>query len=156
MKRTYAGYYKEYYQKNKEASKERSRRWVAKNPEKAKRGSNERRNKWAKTPKGIYFILKNNSKYRSKKSYGFNLKRDDFIKWYEEKEKVCYYCGIKEGSKRLTIERKDNNKGYEIKNMELACDNCNKVKGNILTEEEMLVVGNLVMKKRWDKYKQLS
>ena len=105
-----------------------------------------RRDKWLKTPKGIFFVIKNNSRVKKRE---FLLTKPEFIEWYTKKEKICYYCGLKERKIRLQIERKDNTKFYSLDNMELACKECNSVKGSILSEKEMLIIGDLIMKKRW-------
>lgn len=52
--------------------------------------------------------------------------------------------------KRLTIDRKNNNLPYSIENIVFACTWCNKVKGEILTEEEMLQTGKIILNK-WKK-----
>ena len=70
----------------------------------------------------------------------------DFIDWYKNKEKKCYYCG--RVVVKMTIERKDNKQPYSLSNIELACEECNKVKSNILTEKEMFIIGKLIMSKR--------
>ena len=39
---------------------------------------------------------------------------------------------------RLTLDRVDNTKGYELSNIVLACRRCNYMKGSWLTSEQML------------------
>ena len=68
-------------------------------------------------------------------------------------EKKCLYCGITEQeilerakkynlrTKKLTIDRKDNKLGYKKGNLAFACDNCNMIKSNLFTSEEMLILG---------------
>lgn len=108
------------------------------------RRENER--KYDRKPVGIWRILKQNSKVRNRV---FELDLDDFISWYESQEKVCAYCAKPpKESKRLEIDRKDNGLGYLIENMALACEDCNDVKGKVLTFDEMKIVGEVVMKKR--------
>lgn len=64
----------------------------------------------------------------------------------------CHYCGISNEKsidltgKRLTIDRKDPNKGYTEENCALACHKCNQLKGNILNEEEALIVAPIFWK----------
>ena len=75
---------------------------------------------------------------------------------YDRDGKTCYYCGIKEsdfvtiwgnfygGKKRgstLEVDRKDNNRGYEIDNCVLACALCNNAKSDKFTYEEFRAVG---------------
>lgn len=139
-------YFKQYYLKNKEKAFARATKWQKNNPEKWKEISSKSSKKWQKTSKGIFNNLKDSSK---KRKMDFILIREDFIKWYVDKKRECYYCGKPGGKKRLEIERKDNSLGYFLTNMELACHDCNAVKGNILTEEEMLIIGKTIMRRRW-------
>ena len=76
----------------------------------------------------------------------------EYRKWYEEKTKICYYCGNdnetikiylkKVGEKvgnqqnRLHIERIDSSKGYLIDNLTLACSICNTHKSDIISAED--------------------
>ena len=88
---------------------------------------------------------------RSKKKNMECVEFKYFLKWFNEQKKECYYCGIKESElneqneylekslrKKITIDRKDNNKGYVIGNIALACNSCNSYKSNRLTEQQML------------------
>lgn len=78
---------------------------------------------------------------------------------YIKNGKTCHYCGIKEsdfvhiwgnfygGKKRggtLEVDRKDNNKGYEIDNCVLACAICNNAKSDKFTYEEFKVIGKTI------------
>jgi len=122
-------------------------RWRRNNPDKYREVCRKAGQKFNKTPKGIYNIIKCNSK---KKNREFTLKQDEFIRWYETHDKVCHYCGIPQNNNiRLEIERMDNNDGYKLDNMTLACSDCNGVKGSILSHDEMMVVGNVIMRERW-------
>lgn len=105
------------------------------------------------TPKGIYNRLKVTSKSRN---IYINITEEDFINWYNNQEKKCYYCcrtleelkqDIREENKhkdKMSIDRKDNNEGYVLNNMVLACTRCNLVKGNYFTEREMLKIGEIL------------
>ena len=102
------------------------------------------------SPSGIYTALKARAKQRDIK---FNITKEDFIEWYNSQKQECYYCKqtLKEINKnqfgrsdKLTIDRKDNNKGYEIDNIVLACMRCNYIKSDFFTEEEMLQIGNII------------
>jgi len=108
--------------------------------------------KYHASTKGIYNILKRTAKERKLKL----LSRDDFIKWYNATEKICQYCKrtleeiqhdkIENSNniRRLSIDRKDNNKGYVLSNLGLACYRCNHVKGNYFSESQMLKIGNIL------------
>ena len=110
----------------------------------------ERMQKYSIDPKHIYFVIKNSAIHRN---IEFNLTEEIFNNWYNNQEQKCYYCNrsiqkikkdIKEDKRyknRLSIDRKNNNRGYEINNIVLACSRCNIVKGNYFTEQQMLELG---------------
>ena len=99
-------------------------------------------------------------KSRTKKSRNNinNWKREDFIQWYVEEIKECYYCKCTEEelskfhkldkykSKRnkrgtsLEIERKEDI-GYEQSNCILACYWCNNAKSDAFSFDEFKPVG---------------
>ncbi len=115
----------------------------------------EYRNAIRYTPKGIYQTMKNNAKTgRSHKLIEF-LSLEDFTDWYIYQKKKCIYCGILETDlekhpcirikvKRLTIDRIDNDKEYQLGNLGLCCIQCNMVKGNMFTYEQMKVIGLII------------
>lgn len=80
----------------------------------------------------------------------FNQK--EFETWYIKQEKICVYCGLREDDVlkiikrgnhvRLEIDRKNNEHGYTLKNICLACPDCNLIKNDILTFDEMRFIGN--------------
>ena len=86
---------------------------------------------------------------------------EEFIKWYSSQRKICYYCDLSEENinlfdwktngrvKRLTLDRRNNNRGYELNNLVLACYLCNAVKNNVFTEQEMLEIGERYIKPKW-------
>ena len=86
---------------------------------------------------------------------------EEFIEWYNKQEKKCVYCGITEQElltlkddkmllnrkyKSLTIDRKDNQKGYKLDNIVLACMRCNSTKSDFFTFEEMKEIGEKYIK----------
>ena len=116
---------------------------------------------YAKTPAGIHSRLRARTLHYKTKP--FNLGRAEFIKWYEDREKRCVYCGIhaddlpkladpfNDFSHRLTVDCIVNDRGYVLDNIVLACRRCNSVKSDILTYEEMLYVGQNFIKYKWTK-----
>jgi hypothetical protein len=107
---------------------------------------------WRYTIKGIYSHLKDKAKRRN---ILFDLIFDSFFSWYKKQKKICIYCkrsekqAIKDRNgnyKRLTIDRKDNNKGYTLDNLGLCCYKCNAVKGADLTFKEMSIIGKYLKK----------
>ena len=102
------------------------------------------------TPNGIYTIIKTNAKRRN---LIVDFTKKDFIDWYNNQEKRCVYCkrtknqAIKDKNQkysRLTIDRRDNNRGYKLKNIVLACMRCNSIKGDNLTYEQMIKIGHVL------------
>lgn len=56
---------------------------------------------------------------------------------------ICHYCyGKIERKLGHGLDRKDNSKGYFIDNVVRCCKECNRIKQDILTYEEMVVVSN--------------
>jgi len=54
---------------------------------------------------------------------------------------ACYYCDKKIVWKqgRTNLDRKDSNRGYDFDNVVVCCFECNRIKNNILTCEEMKI-----------------
>lgn len=103
-------------------------------------------------PISIYRYLKSRAKSRK---ISFNIKQIDFINWYNKELKICIYCNrtAKEAIKdyggyhtRLSIDRKNNNLGYQLNNIVLACYRCNALKSNYFTFEEMQKIATFINK----------
>jgi len=104
-----------------------------------------------------------NLKSKCKKKKRILLSREDFLKWYREQEKKCYYCGIPEGylrsgkwkngvsGKTLWVDRKNNAKGYLKDNVVLSCPICNQMKGATLSAKEMKEIASKYIKPKWKK-----
>jgi len=101
---------------------------------------------------GIFVNVRYSAKRRN---IEFNLTKEEFIVWYNNQEKKCYYCKrnleeIKKdkilnlNSYRFSIDRKDNNRSYSLDNIVLCCLGCNVVKGKFFTEQEMLKMGSVL------------
>lgn len=98
---------------------------------------------------GLYNII-------SKKSikYGEVFKYEEFLKFTSLPE--CIYCGknVKwrphrnKQSAAINLDRKDSNRGYTTDNCVVCCGECNLVKNNILTHDEMLVAMKAVLEYR--------
>lgn len=113
--------------------------------------------KYSKTSKGIYANLK--SSCVRKKNSRLVISRKDFIEWYDSQEKKCCYCNITQSDwikgkdkrhkwyKRLTIDRIDNNKGYEVGNIALCCQLCNSIKNDFFSHSEMIKIGQIIKNK---------
>ncbi len=123
---------------------------------------------WRQTPSGIYTNIKSRCKYYEKheganrNAKPFNMKRTDFINWYDSQPKICGYCGVPEehlhviekdfsrNSTRLEIDCKDNDIGYTIDNLILSCRRCNFTKSNYFNYAEMRNIGQNVAKPKWE------
>lgn len=102
------------------------------------------------TPQGRYIWLKSSARRKGRE---VEFTRQDFKEWLEQQLLNCYYCGQElilgeKGLSAFTIDRKDNNKGYIIGNIVLACKRCNIIKGNWFTEQEMLEIADRYLKNR--------
>jgi 5-methylcytosine-specific restriction endonuclease McrA len=112
---------------------------------------NQYRKIYYQSSEGIYTSLKAGAKQRN---IIFLITKEEFIKWYNSQEQKCCYCKrswlqIKESNDiyqrdRLAIDRKDNNKGYILGNIILACNRCNSIKSDYFTEKEMLKIGQII------------
>jgi len=87
------------------------------------------------------------------------LSFDQFSKWEESQDKKCAYCSIGENmlrkSKRrrvLTIDRRDNSKGYISDNMCYCCNRCNILKSDFFTEGQWMEISDKYIKPRLDEY----
>lgn len=109
---------------------------------------------WRQTPAGVWCSVHSRA---VKHNIPFGVDRDAFINWYIETPKICEYCGIDvesnkayrgHNSIRLTIDRKDSNAGYTMDNIVLSCAICNTTKSNVLTYEQMLIVGDMIKMNR--------
>jgi hypothetical protein len=143
-------YKKEYYQKNKEKAKENYEKNKEKNKEKAKEQVRIR----SHLPQSVFRVILKSAKRRNLEC---NLVEKEFIDWYNNQERKCHYCKRSEeetckeivnGRKygRLSIDRKDNTRGYILNNIVLACNRCNGIKSAYYTEQEMLQFGATVNK----------
>lgn len=86
------------------------------------------------------------------KNLDINLSYEDFKKL---KLEDCHYCGVSELLLRfycevmnintpfMTIDRKNNSKGYTKDNCVTACFLCNKIKGNFFSYKEMVEIGKI-------------
>jgi len=152
-------YQKQWYLKNKERVKEKSKNYYKNNQDKIKEWYKKnkirilkRKKQYSQSLGGIYHLLKGNAKQRN---IPFNLIKNDFKKWYKTQNKICIICKKPENEirksitminkkvNRLTIDRVDNTKGYQLDNLCLLCFNCNAFKSN-LTKKDIFKVENLL------------
>lgn len=111
------------------------------------------------TPRGIYLTLTNRANMRER--YRVVITSEQFTEWYEAEPKQCYYCGIPADllsrvagfntihAQRLSIDRLDNSRHYELGNIALACMRCNITKSNFFTAEEMKSIATKFITPKW-------
>lgn len=134
---------KKYYKIHSEKEKLYDKKYRKNHPIKIKRN----RERYWQTIKGIYHILKYNA---IRRKISFKLSYKKFERWYNNQDQKCEYCNriiLKiPNIKRLTIDRTNNNKGYTLNNIVLACNICNKVKSNIFNYNQMKILGKIIRK----------
>ena len=62
--------------------------------------------------------------------------------------KTCHYCDGPLPEVGYALDRKDNNVGYTLDNVIPCCSQCNYIKGEYLTYDEMVAVSNLLKQMR--------
>lgn len=95
------------------------------------------------------------SKSCKKNNKNITLTYDDFINII--KELKCHYCDVElvfnkhtrdENSKYVSrayqLDRKNNNSGYTLDNVVTCCWNCNRIKSNIYSYEEFILLGPIL------------
>ena len=85
--------------------------------------------------------IKRNARDRNKK---FELTFEEFCQIRTYKNEKCFYCGTTRGP--FSIERLDNDKGYNVSNCVVACWRCNKMKSKDYTMKEMKILGRALRK----------
>lgn len=88
------------------------------------------------------------------------ISQAEFLDWVRGSERRCMYCGLAEADVPATgmktqigldlhalgIDRIDSAKDYSLDNIGLCCFACNKAKGNVFSQEEMMLVGEAISK----------
>lgn len=139
----------------KNCSRERNKAWRQANRQKLQK--NERR--YNLSPKGIYKKL-----VQSERSWEVDMTQAEFSEWYLSQPKICYYCGLPQEmlrtipdrynnrTYRLTVDRVDSSKHYELNNIVLCCLRCNHIKGDFFTQSEMEQIGQNYIASKWRNY----
>ena len=105
----------------------------------------------------IFKLLKRSSKHSS---HSCELIYEDILGFVEIG--VCHYCGDKiEWMPHETrgcrwayyLDRKDNSVGYTWDNCVVCCIECNRIKGNRFTYDEMMLLSHVLFKIRADRIK---
>ncbi len=105
-----------------------------------------KKREYNRVPAGKYWNMRGRARHSN---IDFNLTQKEFVDWFVTQRLQCHYCetdlefgngGADKSFSGLTVDRKDNERGYEIENICLACRRCNTVKGSWFTEKEMLEI----------------
>lgn len=70
---------------------------------------------------------------------------DDYRRLMEDAR--CAYCSAAPAATGHGVDRKDSKRGYTLDNVVTACDPCNRIKGDLLTFDQMKVIGRII--RRW-------
>ena len=81
----------------------------------------------------------------------FDLTFEEFSQLIGAANNKCFYCGIemnrKQGSRTgRSIDRKDNNKVYTLKNVVVCCRRCNTIKSDVFSADEMIEIAERYIK----------
>lgn len=113
------------------------------------------------TPSGVYVNLRSVNKCKNRRQV--HITKEEFVDWYNVQERVCVYCSIPEKHvlllpehnimrrPRLAIDCKNNDLGYVLGNLVLACGRCNFLKSNVFTYDEFKDIGDRYVKPKWMK-----
>ncbi len=123
------------------------------NLEKVREYHKLQKRRYNRTPAGKYWNLRTRV---MREGLEFNITQGEFVEWFNKQDLGCYYCGVplmfiagRNSDKKLqgiSIDRKDNNRGYELDNMCLACRRCNTIKNSYFTEKQMLEIADKYFK----------
>lgn len=98
-----------------------------------------------------------------KRKISFSISCEEFCEWCEKTPRVCRYCEVDEKLLKtsakpravMSIDRRNNQEGYNLENICLACYRCNNNKGAFFTELEWLEIAEKCVKPRLKKYHHL-
>lgn len=100
----------------------------------------ERMRRWAATPKGrALFLVKAYQRIDKAKGHECNVTTAYLLDHIFTR--FCVYCGTTE---QLGCDRVDNSKGHTVDNVVPACADCNIMRGDRFSHQEMLVIGQAV------------
>jgi len=96
----------------------------------------------------------------------FSLTKEDFEVWHDQQKKECTYCLATEEylaaldgdpkKKVLSVDRKNNGRGYHLDNICLACFRCNHGKCHFFTHDEWMRIGREMIAPRLDEYHRVG
>ncbi len=128
-----------YYKKHKAYIKKYQRKYRAQHAERLK----ARDRQYNRTLRGRWAKLKSSAKQRG---VPLTVTQADFERLIKQ---PCIYCGGRLPKTSSGIDRKNNSKGYSLKNSVPCCARCNRMKNKFLSFDEMM----LIMMRRKGKWK---
>lgn len=161
MYKKYYNTFHAYKENNRELLAEKSRNYYKENRDKILKKQKEyyqthkkpysaykdKLKEWRQTLKGRF----SQAKSRIKEKWNLTFEEYEII----IKDNKCHYCGKELNKSGSALDKKDPNGIYEINNVVPCCKNCNIMKNNFLSYEEMMVVGK-ALKKYWIKIKKIN
>lgn len=107
------------------------------NPEKH-RAINTR---FSKTLNGKFSTVKSKARYRN---IEFSLSLEEFLELHTSAH--CHYCGGELPPSGHGLDRKDSTRGYFKENLVTCCSECNRIKSDKHSYEEMLAIAAVLRK----------
>lgn len=149
-----------------ELNSENRKTWRKNNLDKARKSSRESMNRTGRN-RSLYAKMTQFKKRNIKLGFGdLKFTYKELVDWNYNQKRECYYCScpeslIKTGlwshrkhagsTRQLTFDRKNNNIGYELDNLCLACDPCNVAKSNIFNEQDFIEIAQKYIKPMWQR-----
>lgn len=94
----------------------------------------KRNKKYYSTPKGRFNNARSTATNKNKTWNLTLIEYENFIK------NPCFYCGGKLTPFGSGLDREDNSVGYEIRNVIPCCGFCNRLRGDLISVAEMMVL----------------
>lgn len=95
-----------------------------------------------RTDAGRFSLAKSGAKYRG---LSWEITLEEFKSL---RERPCFYCEGALPEAAPGLDRRDNSKGYSPENVVPCCRDCNRIRSDVLTQEEALVAVRAVKEYR--------
>ena len=100
---------------------------------------------------GRFVYIKYNSTRKGKE---WNLTEEEYTNLVNQN---CKYCGMKNDTEAgVGLDRLDNSKGYLKDNVVSCCIDCNYVRGNRFSPEEMKLIGEVIREIKFSRERRRS
>tara|TARA_B100001057_G_scaffold421915_1_gene443133 strand:+ start:321 stop:875 length:555 start_codon:yes stop_codon:yes gene_type:complete len=155
-RRVYQRKYHKKYRSSPEAKERRhltTQKWRAKNKEKLNLQKSIHKKRLRKND-SIHFVGEDLRKSAKKRGLEAPLTNTEYREWFKSQKQVCSYCssdlttinnylkkiGIQRSFRRLSVDRKNSDKGYVLDNIILACYLCNISKQAIFSHSDFVEI----------------